>query len=189
MARIPKMTAALEALLDLYADIQERRLGKKFTAGMRGATIALARKHEVLRERLRDSGRYEPLKCICKIDRIVLTTNNKLSWKAILRIPGFVPKMPQHLWRKDYRFAQRIRGTGTIREVIVEYGRTAGWFPQVRITVIPRDESGLRYPDLRLFLELLPGAELKILEVAWDFASGCMVDLDYVRRFGRFGST
>lgn len=183
-----KMLAATDAWLDLYADIQQRRLGKKFTAKMRAATIALARKYEVLRNELRDSGRYAPLTCVCKIDRVILTTN-RLTWKAILGVPGYNPKTPQRLWRKDYRFARRIRGTGSIREVVIESEPTASWLPPFRITVIPRDESGLRYEDFRSLLEVLPGVELKLLEVAWDFPSGCVVDLDYVRRFGLFGRT
>jgi len=183
-----KMLAAREALLDLYADIQQRRLGKKSTTGMRAATIALARKHEVLRERLRDSGRYEPLTCVCKIDRVVLTTDS-LSSKAILGIPGYVAHKVMRLWKRDYRFARRIRGTGSVSEIVVEYHRTAAWFPRYRITVIPQDKTGLRCDDVRLLLKVLPGAKLKVLEVAWDFPSGCVVDLDYVRRFGLFGST
>ena len=90
---------------------------------------------------------------------------------------------------KDYRFAQRFHGTGSISEVVVQYERTAPWFPQVRIAVISRDETGLLYSDLRLLLESLPGVQLNIVEVAWDFPSGCVVDLDYVRRFGLFGNT
>jgi hypothetical protein len=188
MTTTPKILAAREALLSFYADIQQRRLGKKFTAKKRAATIALAEMYEVLRERLRDSGRYEPLTCVCKIDRTVFTTKT-LSWKAILGIPGYIAQNPTPLWKRDYRFARRIRGTGSISEIVIESEPTASWFAPFRITIIPRDDTGLRYGDLRLLLELLPGVELKVLEVAWDFPSGCVVDLDYVRRFGLFGST
>jgi hypothetical protein len=183
-----KMLAAREALLSAYADIQQRRLGEKFTAKMRAATIALVRMYVSLRERLRDSGRYEPLVCVCKIDRAVFTTKT-LSWNAILGIPGYVAEKPTRLWKKDYRFVRRIRGTGSISEVVIEFKPTASWFAPFRITVIPQDKTGLQYGDLRLILELLPGVELKILEAAWDFPSGSMVDLDFVRQFGLFGST
>lgn len=182
------MLAAREALLRFYADIQQRRLGKKFTAKMRAATIALAGMYERLRERLREGGRYEPLSCVCKIDRVILTTNT-LPWRAIRGIPGYAPHEVKSLWRKDYRFAQRISGTGSISEVVVEFKRTAAWFPHFRITIIPRDETGLRYYDLRSLLEVLSNFELRVVEIAWDFPSGCVVDLDYVRRFGLFGST
>jgi hypothetical protein len=188
MVRTPKMQAAYDAFLQSYADIQQRRLGKKFTAKNRAATIALVEMYEARRERLRDNGRYEPLACVCKFDRVVLTTG-KLSWKAILGIPGYIPQDPNPLWKRDYRFARRIRGTGSIREVVIESEPTASWFAPFRITIIPRDETGLRYEDVCLLLEVLPGVELKVLEVAWDFPSDCEVDLDYVRRFGLFGST
>jgi len=183
-----KMLAAREALIRLYADIQQLRWGKKFTAKMREATIALAGIYERLRERLRERDRYEPLACVCKIDRVVLATKT-LTWEAISRIPGYVPHKVKSLWKKDYRFAQRISGTGSISEVVVEFKRTASWFPHFRITIIPQDETGLRYGDFRLLLAALPSAELKVLEVAWDFPSGGVVDLEYVRRFGLFGST
>jgi hypothetical protein len=188
MTLTQKKLAAREALLDLYADMQQRRLGKKFTAPKRAATIALARKYEVQRERLRDSGRYEPLTCVCKVDRLVFTIKT-LSWKAILGIPGYVVQKSTRLWKKDYKFARRIRGTDSISEVVIAFEPTASWLAPFRITIIPRDKTGLRYQDVQLLLELLPGAELKILEVAWDFPSGSVVDLDYVRRFGLFGST
>jgi hypothetical protein len=188
MTLTEKMLAARDALIGFYADIQQRRLGNKFTATMRAATIALARKYEVLRERLRESTRYEPLTCVCKIDRVILTTDT-LSWQAIFGIPGYVAQDPYRLRRQNYRLAQRFRGTGSIREFVIEYDRTASWFAPFRITIIPRDKTGLKYGDFRLILELLPGVELKVLEVAWDFPSDCVVDLDYVRRFGLFGST
>jgi hypothetical protein len=188
MTLTEKMLAAREALLSAYADIQQQRLGKKFTAKMRAATIALARMYEVLRQRLRDSGRYEPLTCVCKIDRAVFTTKT-LSWKAILGIPGYVVQKSTRLWKKDYKFARRIRGTDSVSEVVIAFEPTASWLAPFRITIIPRDRTGLRCQDIQLLVELLPGAELKILEVAWDFPSGSVVDLDYVRRFGLFGST
>jgi hypothetical protein len=188
MTLTQKMLAAREALLNGYADIQQGRLGNKFTATMRAATIALARRYEALRDQLADSGRYELLTCDCKIDRMVFTTKT-LSWKTILGIPGYVAEKPTRLWKKDYRFVRRIRGTGSVSEVVIEFEPTASWFAPFRITIIPRDKTGLQYGDLRLILELLPGAELKVLEVAWDFPSDCVVDLDYVRQFGLFGST
>src|SRR5271156_1398039 len=112
MTLTQKMLAAREVLLRFYADIQQRRLGERFTAKMRAATIAAAAMYESLRDQLRESG-YEPLTCVCKIDRTVFTAKT-LSWKAILRIPGCVAQNPTRLWRQDYRFARRIRGTGSV---------------------------------------------------------------------------
>jgi hypothetical protein len=183
-----KLGAATAALIRFYADIQRRRWGKKFTPKMRAAIIALAWRYESLRARLRKNRRYKPLSCVCKIDRIILATDS-LSWIAILRIPGYKAGKKKRLYQRDYRFAQRIKGTGSVREVIIESERTAGWFPPVRITIIPRDETGVLHADLCLLLELLPGAQIKVLEVAWDFPTRCVVDLYYVKRFGLFGKT
>jgi hypothetical protein len=183
-----KMLAAGAALRNAYADIQQRRLGKKFTAKMRAAAIALAERYDAVRTKVHGSRQYDALTAVCKIDRVVLTTSTA-SWYAIRRIAGYRPTPPRRLWNKDYGFAQCIKGTGSIGEVVVEYKRTAPWFPQVRIAIIPRDETGLLSSDLRLLLESLPGAQLNIVEIAWDFPSGCIVDRDYVRRFGLFGNT
>ncbi len=155
---------------------------------MRAATIALAGMYEGLRDRLRDSGQYEPLTCVCKIDRVVLTTGS-LLWKAIAGIPGYTAHPEKRLWRKDYGFARRISGTGSISEIVVESKPTASWFAPFRITVIPQDETGLREGDFRLLLEVLPSVRFTVLEVAWDFPSECVVDLEFVRRYGLFGST
>lgn len=182
-----KMLAAAAALRSAYADIQQRRFGKKFTAKMRAATIALALRYDAERARVHDARQYA-LTAVCKIDRVVFTTGTG-SWHAIEQIKGYRPTPLRRLWKKDYRFAQHFHGTGSIREVVVQYKRTAPWFPQVRIAVTPNDETGLLYSDLRLLLESLPGAQLNIIEIAWDFPSGCVVDLDYVRRFGLFGNT
>jgi len=188
MSANKKMLAARKALIRFYADIQRRAAGKKFTAKMRAATITLAAMYESLRDRLRERNEYESLTCVCKIDRVILTTNT-LSWKAIFGVLGWRPRRRKRHWRKDYRFSRRIRGTGSIAEVVVEFERTAAWFPHFRITVIPQDDTGLLHHDFQWLLQALPDAEIKVVEVAWDFPNRCVVDLDYVRRFGLFGST
>ena len=136
--RTAKMEAAAEAARHLYADERQARMGKKFTSGMRAATILLAERYDAIREQLLESGSYELLDAVCKSDRLVLTTDS-LSWDAILGLPGYVPQKERRLWEKAYRFARPIRGTGSIGEITVEHHRTAGWFPQFRITVVPRD--------------------------------------------------
>ena len=183
-----KMLAAREARLRLYADIQRQRIGRNFTPKMAAAAIALARAYESMRGRLRETELYEPLACDSKVDRFIATTE-KLSPKAILGIPGFKASNPRRLWKRDYRFAQRIKGTGSISQIVVESGPTAAWFAPFRIAVIPRDETGLRFQDLCSLLEVLPSVKIIVLEVALDFSNRSVVDLDYVRRFGLFGST
>lgn len=183
-----KMLAASDAKRRLYADIQRQRIGKKFTPKMAAATVALVRTYDSMRDRLRETELYESLACDAKFDRFVVTTET-LSPKAILGIPGFKASNPKRLWKRDYRFAQRIKGSGSISEIVIESGPTAKWFAPFRIAVIPRDETGLRFQDLSLLLEVLPAAEIKVLEIAWNFPSNCVVDLEYVRRFGLFGRT
>ena len=186
--RTAKMEAAAETARHLYADERQARMGKKFTSGMRAATILLAERYDAIREQLLESGSYKRLDAACKSDRLVLTTDS-LSWDAILGLPGYVLQKERRLREKAYRFARPIRGTGSIGEITVEHHRTAGWFPHFRITVVPRDGTGLQYDDLRSLLEILPNFAISILEIAWDFPVDCGVDLEFVRQFGLFGRT
>jgi hypothetical protein len=144
--------------------------------------------YDVEREELRISGNYEPLGATCIFDRVVLASKGT-DWQKIAHIPGFRATRRYQLWHRQHRRVQRFRGAGTVREVVVEFERSAPWFPEVRITIIPNDATGLGFDDLRSILELLPGFELRILEVAWDFSPNCVVDLDFIRQFGLFGST
>lgn len=188
MNRAEKMETALDALMRRYVDGFQLALKRTLSPKERRALITVARKYFRLREKLGESDAYEPLSCICKFDRLVLVTD-ELDVAALARIPGFRNQNRQRLWNQAYRWAQRIHGTGSIEEVVVEFERTAPWFSQYRITIVPRDTDGLREHDLRLVLENLENFKITILEVAWDFPAECVVDLDYVRRFALFGKT
>jgi hypothetical protein len=189
MKRTPKMQAAWEALLEFYVQAREKLAKKKMPEKMRAAIITLAKRYDDLRESLRETGQYVPISCVCKIDRVVLTTDN-LVWSALLGIPGYrADKKPRRLWNRDYLRARRIKGTGSVREIVINYRPTASWFAPFRITIIPRDTTGLQFDDLRTILELLPGAVISLLEVAWDFPSDSVVDLEFVYHWALFGST
>ena len=64
--RPAKMEAAAEAARHLYADQRQARMGKKFTSGMRAATILLAERYDAIREQLLESGSYKRLDAVCK---------------------------------------------------------------------------------------------------------------------------
>jgi hypothetical protein len=189
MNRTEPMQEALNILLKRYADMMGRVWRKKLTAVMRAAIISLALRYWNLRERLLETGQYEPLSCICKIDRIIFTTKD-LELESVLAIDGYRPrKKPQRLWKKNYLFAWRMKGTGSISEVVIEYEPTAPWFAPYQITIIPRDSSGVTPEDLWQLFRVLPGARISLLEVAWDFPADCLMGLEYIRKFGLFGKT
>jgi hypothetical protein len=182
-----KTDKALDALVQRYVDWLEQ-MWNKLPQKKKSALSKLAKGYFRLRDDLAKTGAYETLSCICKIDRLVLVTD-ELQWEALADMPGFRAQEPRRLWQKDYRRAQPICGTGSVEEVLVEYERTAPWFPHFRITVVPRDTTGLQEQDLRSILEMLHDFKIAILEVAWDFPAGSLMDLDYSRRFGIFGKT
>jgi hypothetical protein len=140
------------------------------------------------RRDLRRTGNHQPLSCVAKPDRLVFTTN-ALPLQALCNIPGYRANKPEQLWKHLYRFVTRIRGTGSIREVVVESAPNVGWLPRYRVTVIPRDETGLLFDDLRFILELIPHFKIVLVEIAFDFPIRSFVDPSYVRRHGLFGKT
>lgn len=80
-----KMLAAGAALRSAYADIQQLRLGKKFTAKMRAAVIALAERYDAVRQKVDETRQYEPLTAV-PLDPLML--------KALKTMKKPKPKKP-----------------------------------------------------------------------------------------------
>ena len=190
MERTPRMTVALDSLLERYANAMEVVWKKKLTLSQRRAIIALALRYWNLREGLRETGQYQPLTCVCKIDRLVLTTRD-LNLKPILGAGGYHAKTlgPKRLWKQNYSLAWRLTGSNSIREVVIASEPTAPWFAPYRVTIIPKDSTGIQPEDLRPIWEVLVEPKITLLEIAWDFPADCLVDLAYVQQFGLFGKT
>jgi hypothetical protein len=158
------------------------------TRNMQRAARDLLRRYLAERHQRREAGNYEALRCLVKLDRIVITAI-AVSLQALCGIPGYRAKKTKQLWRQLYREVTRIYGTGSIREIIVESGPNAGWLPKFRITIVPRDPTGLRFEDLRFVLELIPNFKLVLVEIALDFPLDCIVDTPSVRRHLLCGKT
>ena len=158
------------------------------TQKMKAAARNLLRRYQAERSDLRRVGSYEPLRCLAKTDRLEITAND-VPLAELGKIPRYRLKRPQRLWRQLYRTATRILGTGSIREIIIESGPNVGWLPKFRITIIPRDTSGLLLEDLRFILELIPEFKLVLLEVALDFPLRSVLDTVFVQRHALFGKT
>lgn len=180
MARTPKMQAAWEALERLSNASPKSR--KKFTVKAREARKAEARLYAEARKLLKATGLYEPLTCVCKVDKVVLTTS-KIGFGAFATIPGFRCSSPEDLPQSNpYKKIDRIHGAGSIEQVTVTHGRKAHWLAPHVIKIFPRDKSGLLESDLRLILELLPDFKFQAIEIAFDFPIDSVMDVDRVRR-------
>ena len=128
------------------------------TQKMKAAAKDLLRRYQVERSDLRRAGNYEPLRCTVKLDRIIITAR-EVPLRELGKIPGYRVRPPKRLWKKLYREVTRIYGTGSIRKIFIESGPNVGWLPKFRITIIPRDETGLLFEDLCLILELLAAVQ------------------------------
>jgi hypothetical protein len=155
---------------------------------METAAKTLQRRYLQARVELRRAGSYEPIRCDVKTDRIEFTAN-AVSLQALCSIPGYRAKKTKRLWRQLYREVTRIYGTGSIRKIIIESVPNVGWLSKFRVTLIPRDDTGLLFQDLCLILELIPKFKLVLIEIALDFPLDCIVDTPFVRRHLLCGKT
>ena len=158
------------------------------TPKTKAAARTLQRHYLAERRDLRQAGNYEPLQCTVKLDRLILIAM-AVSLQALGAIPGYRVKKTKRLWRQLYREVTRIYGTGSIRKIIIESAPNVAWLPKFRITIIPRDETGLLFADLCLILELLPQFKIVLLEVALDFPLQSAVDTSFVRKHMLCGKT
>jgi hypothetical protein len=158
------------------------------TQKMRAVDKNLERRYAQKRGELRRAGNPEQVRCIAKLDRFVLTAV-ALVIQELSAIPGYRAIRTKRVWGQLYREVTRIYGTSSIRQVIVESAPNVGWVPKYRITIVPRDSSGLLFNDLRFILELIPRFKIVLMEIALDFPIQSLLDLPYIRRHLLFGKT
>jgi hypothetical protein len=160
----------------------------KLTQKMKAAERTLQRRYREERRDRSRAGNYEPVRCDAKLDRIVLTAI-AVSLHALCAIPGYRAKQTERLWKKLYGEVTRIYGTGSIREVVVESAPAVRWLVRYRVTITPRDETGVLLQDLALILELLPQFKIVLLEISLDFPIQSVVDPWFVHRHLLCGKT
>ena len=158
------------------------------TRNMQRAARDLQRRYLKERRDLRQDGNYEPVRCDVKLDRIIITAR-EVPLQAVCAIPGYRAKPPRQLWKQLYSVVNRILGSGSIREVVVESAPAVRWLARYRITITPRDETGLLLEDLCLILELLAQFKIVLLELALDFPIRSVVDPWFVHRHLLCGKT
>jgi len=161
--------------------LRKASTAKHFKLSPKNAAAVEALEVRWTRERQRLDGNYAPLSCECKFDRVIVTAR-KVDLDSFRALPGYRFGKLRRLRKKGrYKRAQPIYGTGSIREVVVEYDRRS-WAPANTVTITPED-TGLAPEDLQLILDLLPDFKFSVLEVAWDFPSGSVMDVTYAKRF------
>jgi hypothetical protein len=178
MTTANKKRAAGETLLRLMN--ASRKGTQRLTLKTLFALLSLQERYSETRKRLEKKGGYEQLTCECKLDVVILTASHFPF--AAFKDLGYRVPAPEGLWRQRYSFVTRLKGTKSIREINVEHGPNKPWLPPFRITIIPRDASGVVVQDFQSILELLPDFKIVLLEVALDFPLGSLIDVDYVRK-------
>jgi|SRR5579862_811490 len=158
------------------------------TEKMKAAERTVQYRYREERRDLRRTGNHEQVSCIAKLDRLILTAV-ALVITELCKIPGYRAVRTKRVWGQLYREVTRIYGTSSIHQVIVESSPNVGWVPKHRITIIPRDASGLLFDDLRFILELIPRFKIVLMEIALDFPISSLIDPWFVRRYALFGTT
>jgi hypothetical protein len=139
------------------------------------------RRYLEMREALRRTGNYEPLRCRMLIHRAMLTVDyrppSEFQWDWLGHIPGIGLARLQRLWRQQYSFARRITGLGILHDSTVEYSPTNGYAPPIRLNLIPRSSTGFTWRDFQAIAGALPNYEIVTMEVAWNFPIESEVDV------------
>lgn len=131
--------------------------------------------------------------CHCGLDRLAITGEG-IPDEEILTIPG-THRTKKHLLRRKgekflpYGRKTEFTTTGTIRQMVVLSDPQMPHIAKCKMTLIARDHNGLKPQDVLSVLELLPGAKLVLVELAFDFGFKSGVDGEYVRAHALFGKS
>jgi hypothetical protein len=157
-----------------------RRVNEQITRKMALARLTVEERYDDVRKWLRKRGVYTPLACEAKFDRVVFTTT-KLP-VALLNNARYKLGVTKRLWKRLYRHSTELKGVDSIRRIYVEHGPNAHWAAPFRVTITPKDGSGLLPGDFLSVLEILTDFKLVLIEVAFDFPLDSIVDVEFVRR-------
>lgn len=130
--------------------------------------------------------------CVVRLDRLEFTATG-IAKKQILDIPGFRSGDDHFVRRKapenflPYRRVANFESDTSIRKMDVLYKPTARWIAAFKVTLISQDKTGLQPVDVLSILELLPGAKVVRIEVAFDFGYSAGVDGAWIRSHSLFG--
>jgi hypothetical protein len=178
MTQKEKERAAQEALLRRLNS--GRRVNEQITRKMALARLTVEERYGDMRKWLRKQGDYRSPACEAKFDRIIFTTTRLPA--AFLNNARYKLGVTEKLWRRLYRYSTELKGADSIRRIYVEHGPNAHWSAPFRVTITPKDGSGLLPRDFFSAVELLTDFKLVLIEVALDFPLDSIVDVEFVRR-------
>lgn len=130
--------------------------------------------------------------CVVQLDRLEVNAS-EIAKEQVLDIPGLRRVDDYFVTRKDptnflpYRRLAKYESATSIQQLDVLYEPTGGWIAPVKVTLIPRDKTGLRPDDALSIFELLMGAKVVRMEIAFDFGHQSGVHGGWVRSHSLFG--
>jgi hypothetical protein len=166
----------------------------KFTGKMREAADCHDRRLGMSWEQTQLSGAKRKPHCKAGLDDLVATASG-IAEDLILRLPGFRRVKKHFLRRKHpkhflaYSRKTTFESTTSIRQMIVLSERRMQRLAYCKVTLIARDETGLKPEDVLSVLRLLPDARIVLVELAFDFGFSSGVTGAFVRRHALFGKS
>jgi len=159
---------------------------------MHRALSSIDRRLGVSWEKAQLAGAKRRPPCECRLDRLEVTAS-EMDESLVLAIPGFRQGRNHYLRRKNpkdflpYGRRTEYMTNGSISQVVVLSEPSISHIAPCKVTLIARDEVGLEPKDVLSVLELLPGAKVVLVEIAFDFGYSAGVDGAWVRSHSLFG--
>lgn len=91
--------------------------------------------------------------------------------------------------KPTYRRVRTYKSDRTGTMLFVQYWRVMPWLARMKITVVPKDRVGLRRPELEAISNAFHVTELRLVEIAFDFAKDSGINGSSVSRCALFGKS
>jgi hypothetical protein len=88
-----------------------------------------------------------------------------------------------------YLRVRTLRNPRTKTKLFIQYSPARSWLAKVKLTIVPRDKTGLQRSELEMIVRIFGRTRLLTVEVAFDFLPGSRVDKRFVQRYGSFGKS
>jgi hypothetical protein len=117
-----------------------------------------------------------------------------LSWKRrIPSISGFKLtkdfELPSRGDKDTYRRVRIFENLATDTKVVVQHRRAHGYLKPYRVTAIGCDATGILWPDLNAIANAFPDALIRMVELAFDFASATRINQSFILKHAKFGKS
>lgn len=132
-------------------------------------------------------------RCRAKIDRVVVTTWVNLH-SALSRLSHFRTVSDHSIVYHENPFAaysrtRQMSDDASGIRLFANHKPMRRGLPSVRVAIVPDDRMGLDRSQLQSIIDALEPCEIRIVEMALDFANPTSVDADFIRRSCKFGKS